>query len=251
MGGKDVASAQTDQNGGYSFSVSSLPIYTSALSGGVTTYTVFNPNGQPLESAASTAVSVPADLTVLVGIIVAVVAVALLIFFLYRSGYFRRAPVAMRETKPVTTPITKEEAVAPVPPPAKEAPPVVAPIPATREAQALQRISDWDRALGEAREAFARADDKHATKTLFEAALTSLAAAKKVNIPAYMTYSEMSRAVAAALPDADARNALRQLTTVYELANFGDRTLLESQREAALSAFTSLRPHVSDVERRM
>jgi hypothetical protein len=34
----------------------------------------------------------------------------------------------------------------------------------------------------------------------------------------------------------------------YELANFGDRTLTESQREAALSAFASLRGHVSGAE---
>jgi len=236
MGGSDVASALTDQNGSYSFSVPSLPLYLSALSGGVTTYTVFTPSGLPFGSAASTAVRVPADLTAVYGIIMALVVVALLIVFVYRRGYFRRAPV------------TKEEVVAPVLPPAKEARPIVAPIPVARVAEAPQRISDWEGVLGEAREAFSRADDENATKALWDAAVTSLAVVGHVSIAAYMTHWEASWAVAAVLRDADARRALRQLTMAYELANFGDRPLTESQREAALSAFASLRSHVSDVE---
>ena len=52
IGGSNVASVQTDQNGSYSFSVSSLPLYLSAVPGGVTAYTVFDPSGQPLASAA-------------------------------------------------------------------------------------------------------------------------------------------------------------------------------------------------------
>ena len=58
LGGRDVASARTDQNGSYSFSVPSLPLYMSAVSGGVTAYTVFDPSGQPLVSAASAAARV-------------------------------------------------------------------------------------------------------------------------------------------------------------------------------------------------
>jgi hypothetical protein len=238
MGGSDVASAQTDENGSYSFSVSSMPLYLSAVRGGVTAYTVFDPSGQPLVSAASAAANVPADLTGLFGIIAGLVLAALLIVFLYRGGYLRLAPVA------------KEGVAAPVPPSAREARPIVVPIPVARVTEARQRISDWDTVLGEAREAFERADDENATKALFEAAVTSLAVVAHVSIAAHMTHWEKSWAVAAALRDDDTRRALRQLTMAYELANFGDRTLPASQREAALSAFSSLRGHVSGAEER-
>ena len=234
IGGSNVASAQTDQNGSYSFSVSSLPLYLSAVPGGVTAYTVFDPSGQPLASAASAAVSVPADLTGLFGIIAGLVLAALLIVFLYRGGYLRRAPVEKEEV--------------PVLPPAREARPIVVPVPVSRVAEAPQRISDWDKVLSESREAFARADDESATKALFESAATSLAAVAHVRIAAHMTHWEKSWAVAAAFRDTETRLELRQLTMAYELANFGDRTLTESQREAALSAFASLRGHVSGAE---
>lgn len=234
IGGSNVASAQTDQNGSYSFSVSSLPLYLSAVPGGVTAYTVFDPSGQPLASAASAAVSVPADLTGLFGIVVAIVLVALLIVFLYRGGYLRRARVEKEEV--------------PVLPPAREARPIVVPVPVSRVAEAPQRISDWDKVLSEAREAFVRADDESATKALFESAVTSLAVVGHVRIAAHMTHWEKSWAVAAAFRDTETRLELRQLTMAYELANFGDRTLTESQREAALSAFASLRGHVSGAE---
>jgi len=236
IGGSNVASAQTDQNGSYSFSVSSLPLYLSAVPGGVTAYTVFDPSGQPLASAASAAVSVSADLTGLFGIIAGLVLAALLNIFLYRGGYLRRRPVE------------KEEVVAPVLPPAREARPIVVPVPVSHVAEAPQRISDWDKVLSEAREAFVRADDESATKALFESAVTSLAVVGHVRIAAHMTHWEKSWAVAAAFRDTETRLELRQLTMAYELANFGDRTLTESQREAALSAFASLRGHVSGAE---
>jgi hypothetical protein len=236
IGGSNVASAQTDQNGSYSFSVSSLPLYLSAVPGGVTAYTVFDPSGQPLASASSAAASVPADLTGLFGIIAGLVLAALLIIFLYRGGYLRR------------TPVEQEEVAAPVLQPAREARPIVVPVPVARAVEAPQQVSDWDKVLSEAREAFERADDENATKALFEAAVTSLAVAAHVRIAAYMTHWEKSWAVAAAFSDADTRRALRELTMAYELANFGDRTLTESQREAALSAFALLRSHVSGAE---
>jgi hypothetical protein len=187
-------------------------------------------------SAASAAANVPANLTGLFGIVAGLVLAALLIAFLYRGGYLRRAPVAKEEV--------------PVLAPAREARPIVVPAPLARAAEAPQRISDWDTVLGEAREAFERADDKNATKALFEAAVTSLAVVAHVRIAAHMTHWEKSWAVAAAIRDDDTRRALRQLTMTYELANFGDRTLTESQREAALSAFASLRGHVSGAEER-
>jgi len=208
----------------------------SAVSGGVTAYTVFDPSGQPLVSATSAAAHVPVDLTGLLAIIAGLVLAVLLIVFLYRGGYLRRAPVE------------KEEVAAPVLPPAREARPIVVPVPVARVTEAPQRISDWDAVLGEAREAFERADDENATKALFDAAVTSLAVVANVHIAAHMTHSEKSWAVTAAFPDEDTRLALRQLTKAYELANFGDRTLTGSQREAALSAFASLRSHVSGAE---
>ena len=238
IGGSDVANAQTDQNGSYSFSVSSLPLYVSAVPGGVTAYTVFDPSGQPLGSAASAAAVVPADLTGLFGIIAGLVLAALLIVFLYRGGYLRLAPVE------------KEEVAAPVLPSVREARPIVVPVPVARVTEAPQRISDWDTVLGEAREAFERADDENATKALFEAAVTSLAVVAHVRIAAHMTHWEKSWAVTAVLRDDDTRRALWQLTMSYELANFGDRTLPESQREAALSAFSSLRGQVSGAKGR-
>jgi hypothetical protein len=242
VGGSDVANAQTDQNGSYSFSVSSLPLYMSAVPGGANVYAVFDPSGQPLVSAASAAVHVPADLTGLFGMVAGFVLAALLIVFLHRGGYLRRAPVVKEEVAPpVLLP-------APVPPPAREARPIVVPILRARVAEAPQRISDWDEVLREAREAFERADDEHATKALFDAAVTSLAVVAHVRIPAHMTHWEKAWAVTAAFRDADTRRALRQLTMAYELANFGDCTLTQSQREAALNAFSSLRGHVSGAE---
>jgi hypothetical protein len=237
IGGSNIASVQTDQNGTYSFSVSSLPLYLSAVSGGVTVHTVFDPSGQPLASAASAAVSVPADLTGLFGIIAGLVLAALLIFFLYRRGYLQRAPVEKEEEAPFL-------------PPAREARPIVVPVPVTRVAETPQQVSDWDKVLVEAREAFEHADDESATKALFEAAVTSLSVVAHVSIAAHMTHTEKSWAVAAALRDEDARGALRRLTMAYEFANFGDRTLTESEREAALSAFASLRTYVSGPEER-
>jgi len=119
--------------------------------------------------------------------------------------------------------------VSPVAPRAEEGRPIVVPVPV----------------LVEAREAFARGDDEHATKTLFDAAVTSLAAVAHVDLATGMTHWEKSRAVESALHDDDTREALRRVTMAYELANFAGRTLTESQRESALSAFASLRGHFS------
>ena len=146
-------------------------------------------------------------------------------WYLYRGGYLRRAPAAEEEVAArVVRPV-----VPPVAPRAKEGRPIVVPVPV----------------LVEAREAFARGDDQHATKTLFDAAVTSLAAVAHVHLAPGMTHWEKSRAVASALHDDDTREALRRVTMAYELANFAGRTLTESQRESALSAFASLRGHFS------
>jgi hypothetical protein len=83
---------------------------------------------------------------------------------------------------------------------------------------------------------------------LFEAAVASLSAAAHVRLAAHMTHSEKSWAIQAALPDASA--ALRELTTAYELVNYGGRSLTQAQRDAALNAFDSLRRHVKGAEER-
>ena len=59
-----------------------------------------------------------------------------------------------------------------------------------------------------------------------------------------MTHSEKSLALQAALPYAII--PLRELTIAYELVNYGGRSLTQVQRDAALSAFESLRGHVKE-----
>ena len=63
-----------------------------------------------------------------------------------------------------------------------------------------------------------------------------------------MTHLEKFWAIKAALPDVSA--PLRELTTAYELANYGDRSFTQSQRDAALSAYDSLHSHVKSSEGR-
>ena len=87
-----------------------------------------------------------------------------------------------------------------------------------------------------------------ATTTLFDAAVTSLSATAHVRLAAHMTHWEKFWAIQAAVPDA--REPLRQLTIAYELANYGGRTLTLAQRDAAISAFDSLRRHVNRAEER-
>jgi hypothetical protein len=78
--------------------------------------------------------------------------------------------------------------------------------------------------------------------------VASLSATAHVRIAAQMTHSEKSWAIQAALPDASA--PLRELTTAYELANYGGRSFTQARRDAALSAYDSLRRHVKSPEGR-
>jgi hypothetical protein len=229
-GDTDVAKTQTDQNGTYLFSVPATGYYLSSVLNGTTVSTVFKPSGQPLDQAVSAAVHIPADLTALYGIIALIVIVVLLALFLFSRGFFRRAP---SPTPPETKPEGKPPAEA------REVRPVSTVSPAT--AERAPRL-DWTALREQARGAFTRGDDELATLTLFDTAVASLSAAAHVTLPAHMTYSEKSWALQSALPEA--RGALRELTTAYELVHYSGRSLTQPQRDAALSAFDALRSHV-------
>lgn len=237
VGGTNVAQTQTDQNGTYAFSVPAAQFYLSAVPNGALVNTVFNPSGQPLDPAVSAVVQLPADLTAVYGMIAAATFIVLLGIFLYSRGVGRRVPSAAPEV--VTTPATapsiegREMPVAPQ-----------GPTPPT----AAEPTIDWTVARDQARDAFTQGDDELATATLFDAAVTSLSAATHVRLAAHMTFSEKSWALQAALPDASA--PLRELTTAYELANYGGRSFTQAQRDAALSVYDSLHRYVKSPEGR-
>ena len=116
--------------------------------------------------------------------------------------------------------------------------------PSPAPAAKAEPVIDWNAARDQARDAFAKEDDELATITLFDAVVASLSATANVSIAAQMTHSEKSWALQAALPDASA--PLRELTMAYEFVNYGGRSLTQAQRDAALSAFESLRHHVKE-----
>ena len=229
MGDKDVAQTQTDQNGTYSFSAPTTGNYFPAVFGGTTAYTVFDPNGQPLDRTVSATALIPADLTAVYGIIAAITLAVVLSFLLYFRWYARRAPSA----KPV-------EAKAP---PARVRPAepetVQAPTPVPLAVARPEQVIDWNAVREQARGAFIRGDDEAATITLFDAAVGALSASANVRLAAHMTHWEKFWALQAAKPDASA--PLRELTTAYELINYGDRSLTQEQRDAAIRAFESVR----------
>jgi len=239
LGGSDIAQTRTDENGTYAFSVPVTSNYLSAVPGGVTAYTVFDPSGQPLDRATSAAVHIPADLAGVYAMIASVTFVVLLGIFLYSRGFGRRAPSAVLEEariKPAEALPTEGREPRPVP--VSRQPPRAEPEPTI----------DWNAARDRARDAFRRGDDESATTTLFEVAVASLSATAHVRLAAHMTYSEKFWAIKAALPDVNA--PLRELTTAYELANYSGRSFTQAQRDAALSAYDSLHRHVKSAEGR-
>jgi len=175
----------------------------------------------------------PANLMEAYIMIAAVTWVMFLSILLFRRGFGRRAhseiqpeeeakpagelPEGWREIQPVP--------LLPIPP--TEAPPTAA-----------EPVSAWNAALEQARNAFRQGDDKLAIATLFDTAVASLSAAAHVRLAVHMTHSEKSWAIQAALPGV--KVALRELTNAYELVNYGDRSLTQEQRDAALNAFDSL-----------
>jgi len=226
-GSANIATTKTDQNGTYLFSVPATGYYLSSLLNGTTVSTVFEPNGQPLDQAVSAAVHISADVTALYGIVALITIVVLSALFLFSRGFFRRAP---KPTPPETKPEGKPPAEA------REVRPVSAVPPAT--AERAPRL-DWTALREQARGAFTRGDDELATSTLFDTAVASLSAVAHVTLPAHMTYSEKSWALQSALPEA--RGALRELTAAYELVHYSGKSLTQTQRDAAISAFDALR----------
>ncbi len=206
-----------------------------AVLNGATAYTVFDPTGLPLDRSESAAVHVPADLMAVYGIIVVVTLVALLGIFFYSRRVGRRAPVVEAASAPAEAPAMGGRAARPV-----------APTPPTTTTP--EPTIDWYAARDQARHAFAQGDDESATRTLFDAAVASLSVATRVRLAAHMTYWEKFWAIKAALPDVNA--PLRELTTAYELANYGGRSFTQARRDAALSAYDSLHRHVKSAEGR-
>ena len=235
VGGTDIAQTQTDQNGAYAFSVPASGFYLPALLNGTTAYTVFEPSGQPLDRTTSAAGHIPADVTAAYGGIAGVTLVVLLGIFLYSRRYGRRAPSVEAAPAPAEAPATGGRAARPAAP----APPIAA---------TPEPIKDWYATRDQARQAFRRGDDELATRTLLDGAIASLSTTAGVRLAAHMTHWEKFWVVKAALPDVSA--PLRELTTAYELANYGDRSFTQSQRDAALSAYDSLRSHVKSPEGR-
>jgi hypothetical protein len=101
---------------------------------------------------------------------------------------------------------------------------------------------DWNALREQARGAFIRGDDESATSTLFDTAVASLSEAEHIRLSAQMTYSEKCWAIQASLPGV--RDALRELTTSYELVHYGGRSLTQEQSDAALKAFESLQGYL-------
>jgi hypothetical protein len=229
-GDTNIAKTKTGQNGTYLFSVPATGYYLGSVLNGTTVSTVFEPNGQPLDQAASAAVHISADLAALYGIVALITIVVLTALFLFNRGFFRRAP---KPTPPETKPEGKPPAEA------REVRPVSTAPPATAERAPRP---DWNALREQARGAFTRGDDELATSTLFDTAVASLSAAAHVTLPAHMTYSEKSWALQSAVPGA--RGALRELTAAYELVHYSGRSLTQPQRDAAISAFDALRSHV-------
>jgi hypothetical protein len=237
VGGTDIAQTQTDQNGTYAFSVPASGLYLPALLASTTAYTVFAPSGQPLGRAVSTAAQLSSDPTAVYGIIAAFTLIALIGIVLYSRGYGRRAPSA--EVAPAEAPLREGRPARPAARPETVAPPTAAEV---------EPVINWNATRARARAAFGQGDDELATTTLFDAAVASLSATAHVRIAAQMTHSEKSWAIQAALPDASV--PLRELTTAYELANYGGRSFTHAQRDAALSAYDSLHRHVKSPEGR-
>jgi hypothetical protein len=234
-GSANIAKTKTDQNGTYLFSVPATGYYLSSLLNGTTVSTVFEPNGQPLDQAVSAAVHISADLTALYGIVALITIVVLTALYLYSRGFFKRAPKPIPPS--AIPPKTKPEGKPPAE--AREVRPVSTGPHATAERAPRP---DWNALREQARGAFIRGDDESATSMLFDTAMTSLSTAAHVSLPAYMTYSEKSWALQAALPNA--RSALQELTAAYELVHYSGKSLTQPQRDAAISAFDALRSHV-------
>jgi hypothetical protein len=233
LGRGELAQTRTDENGTYAFSVPVNSHYFSAVPDGADVYTVFDPNGQPLDSATSATAHVPANFAGAYAIATtAALALVLGIFLYLRSfgrGAYGAAAVAI-------TPVTASQMGAAEPQPFQP----------TLARAKLESVRDWNEARDRACEAFDRENDVQATEIIFGRAVALLSASAEVRLGAYTTYSEISSAVQDALPAV--RIPLQRLTHLYELVQYGDRSLTQVQRKVAISAFESLRKHAESLE---
>jgi len=241
--------------------------YLPAVLSGTTVYTIFDPSGQPLDQAVSATVQITANLIEGVVVIAVLILVILLCIFLYRRRLGRQAHSAIQQ-EGVAKPAgelpeewreIQSEPLLPAPPmeappmeappvkaPPMEAPPVKAPPvkapPVKARPTAAEAINKHAAALDQAREAFRQEDDELAISTLFDTAVASLSEAAHIRLSAQMTHSEKCWAIQASLPGV--RDALRELTTSYELVHYGGRSLTQAQSDAALKAFESLQGYL-------
>jgi arginine repressor len=229
----EVAQTRTDENGTYAFSVPVNSQYFSAVPHGADVYTVFDPNGQPLDSATSATAHIPANFAGAYAVATtAALALVLGIFLYLRSfgwGGYGAEGVAV-------TPVTASKGGAAEPQPFQP----------TLAGARLESMRGWNEARDRAYEAFSRENDVQATEIIFGRAVASLSAIAEVRFAAYTTYSEISSAIQDAMPAV--RIPLQQLTDLYELVQYGGRSLTQAQRNVALNAFESLRKHAEALE---
>jgi len=101
--------------------------------------------------------------------------------------------------------------------------------------------------VNQARTLFAQGNDRAAVNALYDAALTSLADAHGLTLQRDLTHLEKYRIIEAAVPEA--REPVRTLTTLYELANYSGKRLRTEQRNAAISAYEWIAAHIRSLKK--
>jgi hypothetical protein len=285
MGDVILASAQTNGNGGYSFTAPvGVYYFPAAFSNGATIYTVAEPGNASLPSAPSTVTTVSVDSLPLYLIIAAVTVVILIVLYGIARRMRGQAVLPLARRRPaeqtVSTPAhaSRPEASAqnqqelvrgitpavdamaetrpeeapelePALPAEREAPPVdeelQEPQPPEPEEKPPESVAETG-PLKEAHDFFEHGNDREAVNALYDAALTALATTHELTIAPSATHWEKYYAIEAAVPDVQA--PLRTLTLVYERANYAGKTLTDEQRNAALEAFRAITAHVEAVK---
>jgi hypothetical protein len=101
--------------------------------------------------------------------------------------------------------------------------------------------------VNQARALFAQGNDRAAVNALYDAALTSLSDAHSLILERDLTHLERYLIVEAAVPEA--REPVRTLTKVYELANYSGKRLRTEQRNAAISAYEWIEAHIRSLKK--
>jgi hypothetical protein len=101
--------------------------------------------------------------------------------------------------------------------------------------------------VSQARALFAQGNDRAAVNALYDAALTSLADAHGLALERDLTHLEKYRVIEAAVPEA--REPVRTLTALYELANYSGKRLRTEQRNAAISAYEWIAAHIRSLKK--